>query len=112
MPRQDEDIEGWDWKPAEPDSDSGSDQIGQWVDSALGEAVSENAQPYEQLDRSEIGRRLLRNARLAVTDHCDDVEDARYWLAGLGLIPDPFEPAPNNRGPFGRMGRINHKRKD
>lgn len=83
-------MDGWDWTPAADEDEARRNRrIGTWVDEdedSVGTALA----PHETLSRTKKGRQVLRDARLTVADHNDDVEQARQELAMLGLIPNPY----------------------
>lgn len=84
------DHEGWDWTPPDDARDERAvKRIGTWVDEdedSVGTALA----PHVTLARTPRGRKVLRDAQLTVADMNDDVEAARYELAMLGLIPNPY----------------------
>jgi hypothetical protein len=91
-------YEGWGWTPADEDDEQGAKAtIRLWFDGDPTLLNGSIREPYESLGESKAGRDLLRRAQLEVARRASDVEDARFWMAGLGLIPDPYPAAPDPR---------------
>lgn len=88
----------------------GARLIGSWVDEPPDTLGGVWPSPHEELSKTPEGKRVLRHVQKAVTDRNDEVEPARWELAMLGLIPDPYPPT-LGRDPVTRAVRSTKKEK-